>query len=146
MTYQRRRWEFAIGSALALLNCTASAAQLTRGPYLQIGTPTSIVIQWRTDLRTDSRVSYGTNVNYLDRNVVRTTQTTNHIVALSNLRPDTKYYYSIGGNGETLAIGPEFFFVTAPTHAKPTRLWVLGDAGTQNANQRAVRDAYYNFA
>jgi hypothetical protein len=146
MTYQRRRWEFAIGFALALLNFTASSAQLTRGPYLQIGTPTSIVIQWRTDLRTDSRVSYGTNVSHLDRNVVRTTQTANHIVALSNLRPDTKYYYSIGGNGETLAMGPEFFFVTAPTHAKPTRLWVLGDAGTQNFNQRAVRDAYYNFA
>jgi hypothetical protein len=30
--------------------------------------------------------------------------------------------------------------------AKPTRIWVLGDSGTANANAVAVRDAYLNFA
>src|SRR6185436_20013550 len=29
--------------------------RLTRGPYLQLGTPTSMTIRWRTSLPTDSR-------------------------------------------------------------------------------------------
>jgi len=145
MMYPMCRWQVAMGFTLFFIAFIGEAAVLMRGPYLQIGTPTSIIIRWRTDFGTDSRVSYGTNVNNLDRNVVHTSQTTEHIVALSNLRPDTKYYYSIGGNGQTFGIGVEFFFVTAPTSGKPTRIWVLGDAGTQYADQRTVRDAYINF-
>ncbi|MCP3979734.1 MAG: hypothetical protein GY716_10470 [bacterium] len=39
----------------------------------------------------------------------------------------------------------DHFFLTSPTPgtAKPTRIWVLGDSGTGNANAQAVRDAYY---
>jgi hypothetical protein len=37
----------------------ASAATTTRGPYLQMATPSSIVIRWQTDLATDSVVRYG---------------------------------------------------------------------------------------
>lgn len=39
---------------------TLEAASVTRGPYLQMGTPTSVVVRWRTDVVTDSRVTYGT--------------------------------------------------------------------------------------
>ena len=39
---------------------SAQAATVTRGPYLQLGTPASIIVRWRTDVATDSRVSYGT--------------------------------------------------------------------------------------
>ena len=37
----------------------ATAATVTRGPYLQLGTPSSIVVRWRTDAATDSEVRYG---------------------------------------------------------------------------------------
>src|SRR6185369_8993382 len=39
------------------------------------------------------------------------------------------------------------FFVTSPPPgtSRPTRIWVLGDAGTKNTNQQNVRDAYYTF-
>ena len=37
----------------------AYAATVTRGPYLQMGTPSSIVIKWRTDIPSNSRVSCG---------------------------------------------------------------------------------------
>ena len=39
----------------------------------------------------------------------------------------------------------EHYFRTAPLPGtdRPTRLWVLGDAGTANSNQRRVRDAYF---
>ena len=123
----------------------SSAAEVTRGPYLQSGTPTSLVVRWRTDVNTDSRVHYGTRSNLLDRVAVDPTQTPEHIVTLSGLAPNTTYYYAIAGDTNILAAGPDYFFITAPTTAKPTRLWVLGDAGTRNFNQRAVRDAYYAY-
>jgi hypothetical protein len=36
------------------------SASVTRGPYLQIGTPNSTVVRWRTNVATNSRVSVGT--------------------------------------------------------------------------------------
>ena len=33
--------------------------QLTRGPYLQIGTPSSVVVRWRTNAPSNSHVPYG---------------------------------------------------------------------------------------
>ena len=35
--------------------------------------------------------------------------------------------------------------LTAPTGAKPTRIWVLGDPGTGTSVQTSVRDAYYTY-
>src|SRR6185436_955290 len=39
------------------------------------------------------------------------------------------------------------FFVTSPVAgtSSPTRIWVLGDSGTANANAQAVRNAYLSF-
>ena len=54
---------------LGVLSTPASALTVTRGPYLQIGTPTSIVVRWRTDTATDSKVFYGTSVGNLDQSV-----------------------------------------------------------------------------
>src|SRR6266576_5561490 len=53
--------EFPILLVLLGIACgsTLSAATVTRGPYLQMGTPTSIVVRWRTDSATDSFVRYG---------------------------------------------------------------------------------------
>lgn len=123
----------------------APAAEITRGPYLQSGTPTSLVIRWRTDANTDSRVQFGTDSNVLDQVALDPAQTREHAVTLSGLTPNTTYFYAIADGTNTLAEGPDYFFLTPPTNARPTRLWVLGDAGTRNFNQRAVRDAYYSF-
>ena len=44
------------------LELTASdTISLTRGPYLQIGTPTSTVVRWRTSAGSESRVHYGSD-------------------------------------------------------------------------------------
>src|SRR5690606_35511114 len=43
-----------------LLAGRADAQTVTRGPYLQIPTPNGIVVRWRTDVPTDSRVAMGT--------------------------------------------------------------------------------------
>ena len=125
----------------------ATGVSVTRGPYLQTGTPTSVMVRWRTDAPSDSRVSYGESPQGLAFSTTELTLTTEHIIKLSNLTPNTKYYYSVGTSSQaTLAGGDDsHYFVTAPTAAKPTRIWVLGDAGTYTDDQRRVRDAYAKF-
>jgi len=75
-------------------------------------------------------------------------------VTLTSLSPDTLYNYAIGTTIQVLAGGDlnsggdgEHFFTTSPNSGtdKPTRVWVIGDSGTANANAAAVRDAYKAF-
>lgn len=122
--------------------------QLQRGPYLQLGTPTGITIRWRTDLAENSRVVYGTNLANLNLTNLVATVVTNHEVRLTNLQPDTRYFYAVGNSTNLLAgPGSEYFFITHPPVGtpKPTRVWVIGDAGRANANQAAVRDGFDNY-
>jgi len=63
--------------------------------------------------------------------------------------PDTAYYYAVGTSAAALAgDDADHVFVTAPATgtSAPTRVWVLGDSGTADANAAAVRDAYYDFS
>jgi hypothetical protein len=126
----------------------ADAQTITRGPYLQLGTSNSIVVRWRTSIATDSRVQYGSSPANLSVSVSSSTLTTEHVVTLTGLSADTLYYYSVGTTSAVLAgADSSYFFATAPTPgtAQPTRVWVIGDSGTANANAAAVRDAYLNF-
>ena len=124
----------------------SNTATVMRGPYLQTGTPNSVMVRWRTDVATNSRVRYGLILTDLNLGVTELTNTTEHTVKLTGLTPNTKYYYSIGSTVQTQAGGDAtHFFITAPTAAKPTRIWVLGDAGFGNDEQKSVRDAYANF-
>jgi hypothetical protein len=127
----------------------STTVSVTRGPYLQMGNDTSVVVRWRTNGATNSQVRYGTSPESLSEVATSATVTTEHEVRLTNLAPQTTYYYSVGSIAEVLAGGdPEHVFSTAPApgSATATRVWVLGDSGTADANARAVRDAYYSVA
>jgi hypothetical protein len=115
---------------------------LRRGPYLQSGSTTSIVVRWRTDGLTNSVLRYGPDPVALSMVRTNFAATTEHEVTLSNLQPDTVYYYGVGSTGSMLTSGPEFYFRTAPQEARPTRIWVIGDSGTADQNAAAVRDGY----
>lgn len=126
----------------------ATAAVVTRGPYLQLGTTTSATIRWRTDVATPSRVRYGLAPGSLSGTADVGTGTTEHVVTVSDLVPDTTYYYSVGTPTETLAGGDStYFFHTHPFAGSvgPIRIWVIGDSGTANASAQAVRNAYLTF-
>ena len=146
----RKRLQLFTGAMLllSLLAMPLPAANLMRGPYLQVGTPTSVVVRWRTDVATDSRVRYGLTPGSLTSTTDDLASTTEHQVALTGLTPNTRYYYSVGSTAATLSSGPDHTFVTSPATgtSKPTHLWVLGDSGTANANVLAVRDAYQTLA
>jgi acid phosphatase type 7 len=124
--------------------------QIIRGPYLQVGTESSIIIRWATETPVQGKVWYGTNPDRLDL-TQETTITCNHIVKLSELTPDTKYYYAIGTTTGIQAGGKDHFFVTAPSQnlapekVRPLRILVLGDAGRGNDIAASVRDGYLKF-
>ncbi len=143
--------------ALAVVATTtvlSAATTIVRGPYLQSATPTSLVVRWRTDIAEASLVRYGLAKDKLAENAKAEGIVTEHIVQLSGLKPGTKYFYTVGAAIEKTASGedapprnPIIAFTTPPEvgPAAPTRVWVLGDPGTKNATQAAVRDQYYKF-
>ncbi len=124
--------------------------RLTRGPYLQSGTTTNIIVRWRTQVPSDSRVQFGLSPASLPWEVVEAAAASDHTVTLTNLAPDTKYFYAIGSSTTNLAGGPDYFFRTAPLTGKPTRIWAIGDCGTITqlgyVGQPKVRDAYKTYA
>lgn len=126
-----------------------SAAGITRGPYLQQGTSTSVVLRWRTDAPADSRVIYGLNPSALTYNIEQPTYTTEHELQLTGLKPDTKYYYAIDTYDVVMTGGDEAHsFVTAPPAGTntPTRVWILGDSGSAGPDAEAVRDGYVAYS
>jgi PKD repeat protein len=139
---------FGISTSLLCLGLLASgtlfAAAVVRGPYLHMQTDDAITIRWRTDVATDSVVRFGLTPGSLDQSETVGGSTTEHAVRLSGLGAAQQYYYSVGDSIAPLAGDATFHFHTAPPHgtAADTRIWVIGDSGTADANARAVRDAY----
>ena len=137
----------AAAPALAAETILIQEGPVTRGPYLQRGTPTSVVVRWRTATASNSRVRYGLSPASLTSFADDPNVTTEHVVALSGLAPGTRYYYSVGTTAAPLAGGDSsHYVVTGPPNgtATPTRIWVLGDSGKANPSAQAVRNAYMN--
>ena len=73
---------------------------IIRGPYLQSGTPTSIIIKWRTADSTDSKVWFGDSPTNLVNSITAVGNRIDHEVTISGLTPNTVYYYAVGdGSG-----------------------------------------------
>lgn len=128
----------------------AAPAFVTRGPYLQNGSPTAVTIRWRTYTQTASHAVAGTSVNNLSLSASDPVLTTEHEVRIEGLQPDTQYFYAIG-DGTELIEGPgaewQFRSPAAAGAIKPVRVWILGDCGTGRSGAgwaESVRDGYLN--
>lgn len=121
--------------------------KLTRGPYLQAASDTSIIIRWRTDASTRSRVWYGTEAGKLDKTVDDLSLVTEHQIKLTGLKPRTKYYYAIGSLKDTLQGGADNYFQTLPVPGSEglSRIGVFGDCGSLTINQAKVRDQFVKY-
>lgn len=115
-----------------------NAQTLIRGPYLQSGTPTSIIIHWRTNIASDARVRLGSG--YTAGGLYTTiiddaSLSTEHIVKISGLAADTKYFYSIGTSTVVLQCGVDNFFTTSPSAipGRKLRFVAFGDCGNNGA-------------
>lgn len=130
------------GALLSVLAAqAASAAVVTRGPYLQMQTPSGIVVRWRTDTAETSRVAYGSAPGSLTQMADDLAVTTEHVVSVTGLTADTQYFYSVGSvTGVLVGDDADHYFRTAPTPGatQPIRIWSIGDAGFVGAALDAV--------
>ena len=117
--------------------------EVVRGPYLQMGTPSSMIVRWRTDGFTDTKLSYGLAVDDLTETIENETLTTEHEVLISNLDSNTKYFYEIGNSNMTFAGNDsDHFFKTSPPKGTddPIRIWVIGDSGQCAVDNQGCMD------
>jgi hypothetical protein len=140
-----------------------------RGPYLALGTPTSMRVVWRTHATGEPGVRYGRSPDSLDRVVppgdilVKTRDHPDAGLALHSapegirqyeatargLEPATTYYYAVYDGERLLAGGEETHHFTTPPAAgspAPLRFWVVGDSGTGDAHQERVHHAMREIA
>ena len=124
-----------------------STVQITRGPYLQMRSATNVLVRWRTDQPTDSVIRCGTDLDNQALTFSDATPVTEHQLWLTGCQPETKYYYTVGGQGVTTAGATDTFFVTAPPigASRPTRVWFVSDYGFQDDGEMSVRDSYFNY-
>ncbi len=148
--------------------------KFSRDPYLQLATPTSIRILWRTREVLNPVVKWGSDRQSLTHSVteekgiaVRRTaiegestegtkplhsappKTTQYEATLTQLTADTKYFYAIY-DGE-VRLTPDdgtFYFRTLPDPGQPREawMWVAGDGGTGGRTQAAVHQAMINYS
>ena len=123
-------------------------AEIDRGPYLQLGTPSSMTIKWRTTDPAASVVRYGSAVDNLDQIIQSMDSVENHEIKLEGLNADTRYYYAVGdASGILTGNNDSTYFETNPPAgtAVPFTAWVQGDPGTGGNIQRATRDGFYTY-
>lgn len=129
----KTRWSIGI-AVLCLVGSTAlvQAQSIVRGPYLQNGTETSVVVKWRTDVASDSQVDFGPAPGNLNQIVIDPASVTDHEITVSGLSADTTYYYQVGSTSSILAgNNSEHYFKTNPVIGSQGSYtaWLLGDPG-----------------
>lgn len=125
-----------------------------------------MVIVWRCNAVISPVVKYGTSPDALTETclaeniVVRNASsleplhtapdgTVQYEITLSGLSPDTTYYYSIwDGQHPLIAASEGFRFTTHPLigEEKETRIWIVGDSGTGQAEQKQVMQAQLDYS
>lgn len=120
---------------LVLVALPSLAANLTRGPFLQLADDTGITVVFRTDTPSIGSVRFGTGA--LTSSVTGLVPSIEHAVRLSGLTPSTRYGYEVVVDGVTVAGGDAFRFRTHPAAgtASPFRLFAWGDSGLGTAGQ-----------
>lgn len=122
-------------------------AVVVRGPYIQNGTSTSIVLHWKTDIAIDSRVTFGLTPATMTNIVSDPAVTMDHIITLTGLTPYTKYYYSVGSTVGIMQSGSDNYFLTNPTPGTEGKytFWVTGDCGNNSTNQQNCLNRYNTY-
>jgi hypothetical protein len=125
----------------------AASTEILRGPLLQMVSGEAITITWKTNVQTSSRILYGTSENALTSSIIADSLTHEHEMRITGLKPDTKYYYSVGTGNDILEGSYRNYFITSPpaNTTRKIRIAVFGDAGTGNVYQKAGRDNYLRF-
>jgi len=94
-----------------------------RGPTVHLVTNDSAKIFWRTELASDATVNFGLNDSLMET-VTNGTLDTDHLIALTGLEMDTKYYYQAESGTDQSQI---YHFLTAPADGEEFKIIIAGD-------------------
>jgi hypothetical protein len=129
-------------------NLSIPNVNVTRGPYLNLGTSNSMIVKWRTDILCDSKIWYGTSITSLTNQASSPSFVTDHEIKILGLNPATVYYYMIGTSSATLTpASTNQFFKTSPVAGTKGKykFWVVGDAGTGSSSQTSAKTGFLNY-
>ncbi|MFT5189166.1 MAG: hypothetical protein ACI957_002195, partial [Verrucomicrobiales bacterium] len=152
---------------------TVDELGFSRAPYVQLATSSGVHVLWRTVDPMKPKVRFGTSLKGL-YSEVKADQIRLRLVAgsekelkkapdllhsgpkrtrqfeapLTDLKPDTRYYYAIYDGGKRLTPEDEsYHFQTLPVagKAKDAYFWVVGDSGTGSKRQSEVHEAMLDY-
>jgi uncharacterized protein (TIGR03382 family) len=136
-----RLYSLALGAvtvALTFTAGTASAAGLTRQPYLQRVGPDTATVAFRLDGSCVPTVRYGTRGS-TDQLAPSADSGRNHAVELSGLQPGTEYTYLVEACGARTS--PKTFSTAPVPGTRRVHFTAVGDFGMNNADQKEVANA-----
>ncbi len=138
---------FISGLVLIITIHTGFSQKITRGPYLQMSTPKSIIIRWRTDIAAASKINFGLTKGALNFSKSDDVPKTEHIIKIDNLNPNTKYLYEVATGNTVLQSSADNFFITNPPIGSEQKvaIWALGDMGMGTESQKKVYQQYLNY-
>jgi len=112
---------------------------VTKGPYLQNVTKTSIVVMWETSMGTPTLLEYGTGPT----RTIDLASVSFHVVELNGLSPGITYRYRICIDGVGHLWTEWATFCTSPPAQQPFRFAVYGDSRTDKERHSAVVQAIF---
>ncbi len=136
-----------LAGALVLVAGTASAQTITRGPFIQNpdADATTMTLEWWTDVTGDSTVEYGlTNALGSSVTIPQTgscevgSAGTCHIVTLTGLTPNTKYFYRLKTNGTIVQATNYFTTMHAVGDTSDMFFTIVGDFGQSSSGETDV--------
>lgn len=125
---------FLLIAAFFMQSFLLKESKLIREPYLQAVWADSAAVMFKTKATVQKAVlQYGENQKKL-KNKVNTTGFSHEggIVfeaVIKELKPDTKYYYSVEVDGALVAKGKDYYFVSAPKKQRKFTFYAMGDIG-----------------
>ncbi len=116
---------------------------------MTMATQYGVTMTWRTNMACNSKVMYGQTVGSFMGGVVNNNLTTEHVMKLTGLLPDTKYYYNIGTSNISLQGDTDNYFRTLPltsaTYDKAIRILAVGDVAKATIYEEQMRDAFLHY-
>ncbi len=129
--------------------------EITAGPVIQSITDDQATITWETDEASDTRIDFGTDPIVLDQTRIVTEDVTVHSITLTNLSPDTTYFFQVNStdasdNGPvssallqfSAASGPD---LTPPAVSNIVLLSVTDVSATIQYETSELGDTFVNF-
>jgi predicted phosphodiesterase len=129
------RWLAAAVLLTPLLALSTTVPNLSRGPYLQLLTQTSVTVVWRTDGPADCGLEVWPAGTSTRTRIDGATAATECVVAVDRMVPGREYLYVPLADGDAIA-SPSVF--RTDDQSLPYTFLVLGDSGSGDPEQYAI--------